>query len=286
MRQHGRISLAQLGQCGLTRDAISVRVRRGQLHRVRRAVYAVGHEAWNLYGHFMAAVLAGGVGAVLSHFAAAALWGFWRWDGRDVDVIVPGARGRAQPGLRVHRTRCLDEIDVRRHYDIPVTTAARTCLDLAADLSPKALRRPVRQAQAEGWTTVRQLADVAGRSNGHRGAKRLGDLIATGPAPTRSELEDVVLDVLLRGGLPHPDVNKPLLRGGRRIVPDFRWPAQRLVVEADGAAWHEGKLAREDDAERQAILEVSGERVVRITWDQAVQRPEQSLARVWAAWPG
>jgi len=113
---------------------------------------------------------------------------------------------------------------------------------------------------------------------------KLADLIATGPAPTRSELEDVVLDMLLRGGLPHPDVNKPLFRSGRKIVPDFRWSAQRLVVEADGAAWHEGKLAREDDAERQAILEATGERVVRITWDQAVQRPEQSLARVWAAW--
>jgi len=86
--------------------------------------------------------------------------------------------------------------------------------------------------------------------------------------------------------LPHPDVNTPLTRLGRRVVPDFRWAAQRLIVEADGAAWHEGKLAREDDAERQAILEASGERVIRITWDQTVRQPEQSLARVWAARPG
>jgi hypothetical protein len=278
------MSLVQLQECGLTSKAVWVRVRDGRLHRVHREVYAVGHEAWSLYGQFMAAVLAGGVGTVLSHFAAAALWGFWRWEPRDVDVIVPGARGRGQRGLRVHRMRCLDEHDVRRHYDIPVTTAARTCLDIAADLSPNELRRPVRQAQAEGWADLRQIADVLGRANGHRGAKKLADLIATGPAPTRSELEDVVLDVLLRGGLPRPEINKPLFRAGRRIIPDFRWPAQRLVVEADGAAWHDGKLAREDDAERQAILEASGERVVRITWDQAVQRPEQSLKRVWAAW--
>jgi hypothetical protein len=181
--------------------------------------------------------------------------------------------------------RCLDELDVRRHYDIPVTTAAQTCLDIAADLSPKELRRPVRQAQAEGWASVRQIADVVDRANGHRGAKKLADLIATGPAPTRSELEDVVLDVLLRGGLPHPEINKPLFRAGRRIIPDFRWPEQRLAVEADGAAWHDGKLAREDDAERQAILEASGERVIRIAWDQAIRQPDRSLARVWAAWP-
>ena len=143
----------------------------------------------------------------------------------------------------------------------------------------------MRQAQAEHRTNVRQIAEVLDRANGHRGAKKLAGVIATGPAPTRSELEDLVLDLVLRGGLPHSDVNTPLTRLGRRVVPDFRWAAQRLIVEADGAAWHEGKLAREGDTERQAILEASGERVIRITWDQAVQRPAQSMARVWEAWP-
>lgn len=252
---------------------------------MHRAVYAVGHEAWTLHGHFMAAVLAGGEGAALSHFAAASLWGFWPWELREPDVIVVGARGRAQEGLRVHRARSLDPLDITRHYAIPVTTAARACLDIAATLSPVALRRPVRQAQAEHRTSVRQIADVLARANGHRGRKKLADLIATGPAPTRSELEDLVLDVLLRGGLPHPDVNKPLVRLGRRIIPDLRWPRQRLVLEADGAAWHDGRLARQDDAERQAVLEACGERVIRVTWDQAVRLPDQLVARVWAAWP-
>ena len=282
---HGRLSFQQLQGCGLSAKAILVRERRGQLHRVHRGVYAVGHEAWTLHGHFMAAVLAGGEGAVLSHFAAAALWGFLRWQPGAADVIVSGDRGRTQKRLHVHRARELDQRDVTRHHGIPVTTAARTCLDIAARLSPERLRRPVRRAQAEHHTSVRQIADVLARANGHRGAKKLADLIATGPAPTRSELEDLVLDLLLRGGVPHPDVNKPLVRLGRRIVPDFRWPRQRLVIEADGAAWHDGKLAREDDAERQAVLEACGERVIRVTWDQAVRRPDQLLARVWAAWP-
>jgi very-short-patch-repair endonuclease len=80
-----------------------------------------------------------------------------------------------------------------------------------------------------------------------------------------------------------PGANKALRRSGRRVVPDFRWPEQHLVVEADGAAWHDNQLAREDDAERQALLEAHGERVLRVTWDQAIARPGQTLARIRAA---
>jgi very-short-patch-repair endonuclease len=124
---------------------------------------------------------------------------------------------------------------------------------------------------------------VLGRLGPRRGAKRLACIVATGPAPTRSELEDAVLDLILRGGLAHPCVNAALILGGRRVVPDFRWPAQRLVIEADGAAWHDSKLAREDDADRQALLEAHGERVLRVTWDQAIARPGQTLTRIRAA---
>lgn len=108
-------------------------------------------------------------------------------------------------------------------------------------------------------------------------------MIATGPAPTRSELEDVVLDLMLRGGLAHPDINVPLILDGRRVIPDFRWPEHHLVVEADGAAWHENRLAREDDAERQVLLEAHGERVLRVTWQQAITRSTQTLSRLRAA---
>ena len=91
-----------------------------------------------------------------------------------------------------------------------------------------------------------------------------------------------MLDLMLRGGLAHPQVNEPLRLSGRRVVPDFRWPEQRLVVEADGAAWHDNQLAREDDAERQALLEAHGERVLRVTWDQAIAR-RADAARIRAA---
>ena len=116
-----------------------------------------------------------------------------------------------------------------------------------------------------------------------RGTASLTKILATGPAPTRSELEDAVLDLLLEGGIPHPDVNRPLTIDGRRVIPDFRWPQYRLVLEADGAEWHDDRLAREDDAERQALLEAHGERVLRVTWKQAVARRAETLARVRAA---
>ena len=88
---------------------------------------------------------------------------------------------------------------------------------------------------------------------------------------------------MLRGGLAHPDVNVVLWLCGRQVVPDFRWPEHRFVVEADGAAWHDNQLAREDDAERQALLEADGERVLRVTWDQVIARPGQTLSRIRAA---
>ena len=121
---------------------------------------------------------------------------------------------------------------------------------------------------------MRQLAETLARHRPQtwRGPAR-PQIIATGPAPTKSELEDVVLDLILRGGLVAPRRQRALCVDGRRIVPDFRWPEQRLVVEADGATWHDNQLAREDDAERQALLEAHGERVLRVTWEQAIAPP-------------
>jgi very-short-patch-repair endonuclease len=177
----------------------------------------------------------------------------------------------------------LDPPDLSRHDGIPLTSPARTLLDLASALPEPALRRAARQAQSLQRVNVRELLEVLGRLGPRRGASKLARIIATGPAPTRSELEDAVLDLVLRGGLTHPNVNVPLILAGRRVVPDFRWPEQRLVVEADGATWHDDKLAREDDAERQALLEMHGERVLRVTWDQAIARPRETLARIRAA---
>jgi len=278
------LATGELRACGLSDREIVTGVLNGWLHPWHRGVYAVGHTNLALEGRFLAAVKACGRDAVLSFLAAAALYGGRAWDHGPVDVTVLGAVGtRRHAGVRVHLTQRFDERDVRRVKGIAVTSPARTALDCAALLDGPPLRRLVRELQARGLVTIGELLEVLGRLGPRRGSRRLRRIIATGPAPTRSELEDAVLDLLLRGGVVHPDVNEPLDLGGRRVVPDFRWPAQRLVVEADGAAWHEHKLAREDDAERQALLEAGGERVLRVTWDQAVEAPAQTLARIRAA---
>lgn len=282
-RQWGVVTLDELSACGLSKKQVATAVRNSGLHRLYRRVYAVGHPNLPLEGRFLAAVKACGDGAVLSHFAAAALWGFVTWEERHPEVTVTRARTPQHPSLCAHRTRELDGCDIRLWHGIPITAPARTLVDLAARMDDRALRPAVRRAQSLGLLGLDELVDALGRLGPRRGARKLRRIIATGPAPTRSVLEDVVLDLMIAGGLEPPDVNVPLVLGGRRVIPDFRWPGARVIVEADGAAWHDHKLAREGDAERQALLEAHGERVVRVTWDQAVGRPAETLARLLAA---
>jgi very-short-patch-repair endonuclease len=275
-RQHSVVSSRQLRAAGLNRQAIAVRVHNGRLHPQHRGVYAVGHDNLTLDGRFMAAVLAGGPGAVLSHWAACALAGLIRWDDRRlIDVTVPKTRDR--PGIRFHKTRGLDPRDTTRIRGIPTTIPARAILEIAPKLSDARLKRLTRQAQAEQLATVRQLADTLRRANGHRATKRLATLIANGPAPTRSSHEDVVLDLVLAAGFAHPDVNKPLTNTA--YVPDLRWPTRRLILEVD-SPWHDGRLSQELDATRQADLEAAGERVLRTTLQQAMANPRQLVQRL------
>jgi very-short-patch-repair endonuclease len=275
----GVLSLDELLQCGLSRNAVMTRVKGGRLHPLYRGVYAVGHTKLQLEGHFLAAVKACGPDAVLSHFSAAALYGLVRWDDRYPEVTVADTTPRTHRGIRTHRTTTPDRT---HHKGIPITTPARTLIDLAATFDYRSLRRSVREAQRK-LVTIPQILDTLDRLGPRRGTANLTKILATGHAPTRSELEDAVLDLLLKGGFKHPDVNVPLRIDGRHLIPDFRWPEQRLVIEADGAEWHDNRLTREDDAEKQALLEAHGERVIRVTWHQAVAHRSQTLSRIRAA---
>jgi very-short-patch-repair endonuclease len=277
--QRGVLSLDELRMCGLTRKEVLGRTRNGRLHLLHRGVYAVGHSALPLEGRFLAAVKACGHTAVLSHFSAATLYGLVRWDDRYPEVTT--RTERTHKNVRAHRST-LDPQDITCHKGIPTTTPARTLVDLAATFEYRPLRRIVRDAQ-RNLVTVRQILTTLDRLGPRRGTSKLTKILATGPAPTRSELEDAVLDLVLAGGLEHPHVNVPLTIAGRRVIPDLRWPAQRLVVEADGAEWHDDRLTREDDAERQALLEAHGERVLRVTWAQAISKRVQTLKRIDAA---
>ena len=250
-QQWGVLSLDELRSCGLSRDAVESRVRSGHLHPLYRGVYAVGHTKLTLEGAFLAAVKACGPTAHLSHFSAAALYGLVRWDYRYPQVTVTAKRRHA--GIRIHRTTIPD---ATHHQGIAVTTPARTLIDLAGQLDYRTLRRTVREAQRQ-LVTIPQILDTLDHLGPRPGITNLTKILATGPAPTRSELEDTTLDLLLNAGFQHPDVNQPLNINGRTLIPDFRWPDQHLVIEADGAHWHDNQLTRQDDAEKQAILEAA-----------------------------
>jgi hypothetical protein len=277
----GVLSIHQLRACGLDDHAIARRVRDGRLHRLYRGVYAVGHIGLTLRGRFRAAVLACGERAVLSHFAAAAFWGFWTWDARLIDVTI-GSGTRDIDGIRVHRSRTLER-DVFVRHGIRVTSPARTLLDLAAVLPERSLRRMARRAQAQRAVTIREIHELLARANGHHGAERLRAVIADGPAPTRSDLEDLLLDLLDKAKIQRPEINAPLRFEDETITPDYLWRAQRVAIEADSVTWHEHKLTREHDADKQARLEAAGLRVLRITWRQITRSPQQTLARIRAA---
>jgi hypothetical protein len=280
--QHGVVTARQLNACGIDGGAIGVRVARGQLHPLFRGVYAVGHDALTRTASCFAGVLACGDGAVLSHHAAAAHLGLLAWDDRDPQVTVPRAGGRGIRGIRVHRCG-LDPRDIWTRESIRVTCPARTILDVAATMPAKQLRRMVRQAQAEQRVNVRQLLDVLHRHPRQRGAAKLRCVIADGATPTRSDHEDLVLDLVTQAGIERPELNPKLHLDGRDIFPDMLWRNHRLVIECDGRRWHSDPLTRQNDADKQAILEAHGYRVLRITWQQVVNHPAQTLARVRAA---
>ena len=279
---NGVIATRQLEACGCNAQAIAVRVRRGNLHRVFRGVYAVGHDTLTQTALFAAAVLACGDAAVLSHHAAAAHHDMLDWDDRDVEVIVPRSGGRTIEGIRAHRSH-LDPRDVWTRDNIRVTSPARTIVDVAATRTSKPLRRMVRQALAEQRVNVRQLLDVLHCHPRHRGAANLRAVIAAGPLPTRSDLEDLALDLLDRGGVERPEVNPRLRLDGRTIYPDLLFREHRLAIELDSRRWHHDPLTRQDDADKQAILEAHGLRVLRITWWQIADQPRQTLRRIRAA---
>src|SRR5215211_1157839 len=203
------LSAKELRGCGLSREMIATRVRRGYLHRLHRGVYTVAPGNVSVEGRFLAAVKACGGGAVLSHFSAAALWEMVEWDERKPEVTLCDTTPRTHPGIVAHRTVALDPRDQRRCRGIPVTAPARTAIDLASHLSLLAARRAIRQALSNRLLAVRDLVEIVERQSGRPGAGALRRIIADAPVPTRSVLEDVVLDVIRAAGLEAPEVNLP-----------------------------------------------------------------------------
>jgi very-short-patch-repair endonuclease len=280
-RQRGVVTRAQLLEIGLTRDAIDNWVKSARLHSLYRAVYLLGHARPMEGARELAAVLASGPDAVLSHGSAARMWRLLSVEAADVDVTVPGRDCRSRPGIRMHRVAALDRRDVRKLGGIPITTPARTILDLAAAVSSRELERALSEAQARRLAPRNQLLPLLARCSGRPGARALRALIEEGSAAalTRSEAEERLLALIRAAELPAPEVNT---RIGRHEV-DFLWRDHGLIVEVDGFRFHSSRSAFERDRLRDAELGGMGYRVMRITWRQIVDGPEALIARITKA---
>jgi very-short-patch-repair endonuclease len=274
-RQHGLITTRQLLDLGLTRGGIQYRTEIGRLHRLYRGVYAVGHRPVSPHAHALAAVLAGGPGAVLSHGSAASLWGMSKhWNG---PMEITTRAGRPRGRLRVHRSRTLTRRDVDRHFGIPVTAPARTILDNAPRLSDAGLTRAVNDLRHAGYLRLSDLSELLGRHPQTRATNRVRRQLAHPErAPTRSEFEDAFLIFAERFELPEPLVNTEV--AGHEA--DIFFPEHKLVVELDGWDTHSHRTQFESDRDRDADLLAAGVATVRITWDRMTLTPGREAARL------
>lgn len=284
--QHGVVGRRQLQALGVRPGAIAHRMRVGRLHPLHRGVYAVGHRPMTAEGRWMAAVLACGDGALLSHRPAASLWDLLRGDGAALEVTVPvRSRGRRRPGITVHRPRALSPEDASRRHGVPVTSPARTLFDLAEVVPGPALERAVERAEVLrifDLGSVQRVLHENSRRRGSAALRRILEHHRADPALTRSELEDLFLALCAAHGIPRPRVNVGI--GPYEV--DFLWPAERLVVETDGRAHHATRAAFESDRARDAQLTAAGYRVLRFTYRQVTREPEQVAALIRSALEG
>jgi very-short-patch-repair endonuclease len=276
-RQHGVVTRRQLIRAGLSDDVVSVRLARGQLTRLYRGVFQVGLFA-PLHAREMAACLACGRGAFVGGHTAAVLWKVLPPDeaARPVDILLRYGI-RIHPGINARRVASLRHNEVTKLDGIPITTPARTLLDLAATASPRELERALSAALALRLTTRTQLQELLKRVRGRRGTPALRAwLTEQVPALTRSEAEERLLALIRKARLPEPDLNVRV--AGFEV--DFYWPKQQLVAEVDGFALHAAADAFENDRSRDFVLASAGMRVVRITWKNLVKQPEMVIGRL------
>lgn len=270
-RQHGLVTVEQLYALGFSSAAISRRVACGRLHRIHRGVYAVGRREITREGVFLAAALAIGDGAVLGGFAAAALWGFWNGNTAPIEVVV-ARRTRPRVGLLVHRVDDLPASAITRHLGIPVTTPVRTIFDLAGTIRlDRVFRRVVHEAFVQKRISLRALQEEIDRSDPRRrGVARVMAEIATGAKPTRSWLEDALVEILRRADVPPFETNARVPGTPSWVEVDAWFSEHRLAVEIDGKRFHSTPYRLELDAYKQELVKRAGHRMIRL--------PEEAVA--------
>ncbi len=269
-RQHGVVAHRQLSELGLGDGLIQGRIDNGSLVSVHRGVFAVGHEAISKRARWMAAVIACGPSAVLSHGSAAALWDIRR--AGPMPEVTRRSGGTPRSGIRLHQTSLLDDVEIARIDGIPVTSIERTLLDLAQRLDDKQIERTLVAAdrtRALRWSELNRLIERTPRRQGVGRLRRIALQVDPNAVDAASPLEVDFLALCRRAGLPRPQVN--VLLAGR--VVDFLWPRQKVVVETDGYAFHADRPAFERDHTGTATLERIGYRVHRATYRMLADNP-------------
>jgi hypothetical protein len=282
--QHGVVARRQLLELGFSSQAIKTLVDRERLHRLHRGVYAVGHTRLTARGRWMAAVLACGAGALLSHRDAAALHDLRRVGSGLIDVTAPGPHNL--PGIRCHRARTLHPDDGDEVEGIPVTSLARTYLDLAEVLDPSRLVEALEAGERQNKLDVGALRGVIARSPGRRGRVALRQALADlddAPPLLLSPVEGAFRELVRGHGFPTPQYNAYV----EAELVDVVWRDHRLIVEIDGWSFHRSKRSFADDRRRDRKLVKAGWRVVRFPADDVLYRPGAVAAEISELlWPG
>lgn len=274
--QHGVVERSQLLGLGIGDRGIDRRIEIGALHRIHAGVYAVGHRSISQRGWWMAAVLACGPDAVLSHRSAAALWGV-RPAGSGAIEVTLRPKSHSPAGIRRHASKLLPPDEVTVEDGIPVTTVPRTIFDLAAIASVDVVENALRESEYLRLSDALSLPHLIARYPGRRGIRKVRtclDRLKDEPkGRRRSPLEERFVPFLRSHHLPVPRLNAWLEVDGRRYQVDCLWPRASQIVELDGWQGHGTKMAFRDDRARDRRLRVAGYGVTRLTWSQLDDEP-------------
>jgi predicted transcriptional regulator of viral defense system len=286
--QHAVFTLDQLEALGLSRTAAYKRAARGRFHRIHPGVYSlIPANLLTRESRWMAAALAPGPGAVVSHRTAAALHELLPTARSNIDVTVPGRGKWTYTGLDIHRSTTLTDADVTIVNEIPCTTISRTLFDLADVVDRRRHERAFDQADVLEVIDLAQIEDQLLRNPTRPAAGRVRKLLEEhyiGSTPTESELEEAFLALCRRAGLPRPEVQAwiYLPDGGPALRVDFLWRRRRVVVETDGARYHGTGQASRRDTRRDQRLMVHGYKPIRTGWRQINYEPSELEATLKA----
>jgi very-short-patch-repair endonuclease len=279
-KQHGVVANRQLSGLGLGNGLIRSRIENGSLIPIHQGVFALGHGMISRRARWMAAVIACGPGAVLSHSSAAELWEIRR--AGPTSEVTRRSGGSPRAGIRLHQTRMLDDIEVVEKDGIPTTSIERALLDMAARLDDRQTERILVAADRTGalrWSELNRLVERTPRRPGAGRLRRVALQVDPRAVDAISPLEVDFLALCRRAGLQLPQVN--VMVEGHLV--DFLWPTERVVVETDGYAFHADRPAFELDHTRTAELETNGYRVHRATYRMLTCDPAPFLDLVRAS---